>query len=179
MASALEYTSTISYAISVECKIGRMAGDLEVYRNNPRAVVARSRNLLVSIWRSDVEFADVKHTEEARNDITRDHSQYGTLVVAERGALRMSANARREASRIAQTGNAVSRGTALVIAVDGFAGAAMRAAVTAVQILSRGKAPTRNFDQVEPAARWIFEQLERDSAELDAFVAEVERLRAM
>jgi hypothetical protein len=154
-----------------------MAGDLKIYLQNPRAVIARSRDIIVSVWRSDVEVADVKPTEAARLDLARDHSRYATLVVAERGALRMSAEARKEAGRIAATGNAASRGSALVISVEGFIGAAVRAAVTAVHILSRSKAPMRSFDKVLPAASWVFEQLGRDPAELDAFVADVERLR--
>jgi hypothetical protein len=108
----------------------------------------------------------------------RKYRRYGSLAIAEKGALRMSADARKESARIVELGKGLCAGVAMVIAVEGFAGAAVRAAVAAVHILSRSKTPTRSFDKVPAAARWMYEQLQRDPADLDAFVAAVERLRA-
>lgn len=44
---------------------------------------------------------------------------------------------------------------AIVIMQDGFSGAALRAAVSTVLLLSRGQKPIRVFDTVEPAMRWM------------------------
>lgn len=48
---------------------------------------------------------------------------------------------------------------AIVILQDGFAGAALRATVSTVLLLARGKKETRTFDGLEPASRWLAERL--------------------
>jgi hypothetical protein len=151
---------------------------LSVVSQNARVAIAAWDDILVSIWRADVEVADIKPAELGQDELMRKYRRYGSLAIAEKGALRMSGDARKEAARITELGKSLCAGVAVVIGVDGFTGAAIRAAIAGVHILSRSKMPTRSFDKVPAAARWMYEQLQRDPADLDAFVAAVEHLRA-
>jgi hypothetical protein len=57
-----------------------MADDeLKIYLRNAHAVIARSRDILISIWRADVEVADVRRTKAAHVEVVRDHPRYGAL----------------------------------------------------------------------------------------------------
>jgi hypothetical protein len=151
--------------------------ELKLFRRSERAVIGNWRDILVTIWRTDVDVDDVKRAEAAQDELISECGTYGTFAVAEKGALRISPEARKEAARVTEEGKGACCAVAMVIAVDGFTGAAVRAAVTAVHILSRSRVPQRSFDRAGPAAAWMFEKLRRDTAELDAFIALVERAR--
>jgi len=154
-----------------------MGSDLEVFEDSARVTVAVWKNVLVTVWRADVEPADVRHTEKAQATLLATGSRFASLAIIERGALRMSAGARQEAARIARLGDAQCAAIALVIAVEGFGGAAVRAGVTAVHLLSGAKVPQRSFADIASGTRWLMGQLHREAADATLLVAAVRGLR--
>lgn len=69
---------------------------------------------------------------------------------------------------------------AIVVVQDGFTGAAIRAAVSTVLLLSRGSRPAKVFSNVDAAAKWLVESLSgRAGAPSEAeILAAVEIIRA-
>jgi len=156
-----------------------MAEPPKILHQSPRVVIATWRDILISIWRANVEVADMKPAQRGQAELMARYPRYGNLALAEKGALRMSSEARHEAARITEAGKASTGAVALVIALEGFAGAAVRAAVTGVHILSRSKIPQKSFDQVAPAAHWLFEKMGQPLPDVAAFTNLVEDLRAI
>jgi hypothetical protein len=151
--------------------------ELQIFQENERVAIATWNDVLISIWRSDVEPDDLKPAEEAQAALMEAHPRYATLAVAEAGALRMSSEARKEAARMTRLGQKACNAVAVVIGVEGFRGAAVRAAITAVNLISGARVPQRSFGQVDPAAAWLLERLQRTPSALPELVAAVKRVR--
>jgi hypothetical protein len=151
--------------------------ELKVFHHNARVAIATWHDIVISIWRADVEVSDVTPAEAAQAALTAQYPRYGTLAVAEKGALRMSSEARHEAARITKLAKDKCCAIALVIPVEGFAGAAIRAAVTGVHLLTRSQIPQRSFDNIPASATWIFDKLKRNPSGVAAFVDACVHLR--
>lgn len=127
--------------------------------NHQRAAIASFDSVLITVWRRDVEKADVGLIEPVQQRLIREYGSFASLAVAGPDALKMAQDARAEAARIAERGETANRGIALVIARTGFTGAALRATVAAVHLLSRSKVPQRAFAGLDEATRFIHQSL--------------------
>jgi hypothetical protein len=132
---------------------------LVVVHDNPRAVIASWDNVIVNIWRRDVDAPDVATIAPLQQELIRKYGCFASLAVAGPGALQMSSAARDEAARIAKLGEGRNRGIAVVVARGGFGGAAIRAVVTAVHLLSRSRTPQRAFASLTDGADFVHQQL--------------------
>src|SRR5690606_31916112 len=107
------------------------------------------REIVMTIWKTDAEAEDVRAVEPAqRYLLDRGVTKMASLAVAMPGALRISSEARAEAARVSAASRDRLIAVALVLPMGGFMGAAIRAAVTAVLMLVRSKAPQRTFKSV-------------------------------
>jgi hypothetical protein len=152
--------------------------DFEVVQDNSHVLVAVWKDVLISIWRTDVEVADVRHTEPAQASLLQRYPRFGSLAIVERGALRMSAPARQEAARISKIGEQHCIGVALIVGIQGFGGAAVRAAITAVHMLSGAKVPQRSFSEVPAAAKWLLAQCGHEATEFEMLASVVQGFRS-
>ncbi len=80
-------------------------------------------------------------------------------VVDARGKLpRFDDGVRRAAAEMSQAITPIARGTAHVILIDGFSGAAVRMFLSTLTLVSRGRAPTTVHATVAAGAAWLAER---------------------
>ena len=136
-------------------------------------------NVLIEVFR---ELPDVAAIRGMRPHLDRIYARnkvgVAAMVIIEPSAIgAFSPELRAEAE--AQTRNYPSIGTANVIEVTGFKGAAMRTMIAGMHLIARTKSERRVFEAVTPAADWIaFDVLGRGAAEAAALRAFAEHTRA-
>jgi hypothetical protein len=157
-----------------------MAHQLEIVRSDARAIIATFGPVLISIWRADVGVEEVRWTQPAQERLMARYANICSLAIAEPSALRMSHEARHEAARITRSGREACRCIAVVVPLEGFVGAAMRAAVTAVTMIAGTGVRQRTFKSVHAAGEWLLDQLPDIGTRADVAALEraVEKLRA-
>ncbi len=135
-----------------------MAESSQLVHADSTLVLVESGALLVAVW-WDAPRADQMNTVNRAASALRRRfpgkTGYAQFVIE--GTPRFSSEVRKQAAE--QTGAHAGLGTAHVIEIAGLAGAAARAFLSALMLLTQRDKPVRVFSDPRDAATWLSERL--------------------
>lgn len=112
-------------------------------------------DLLICVWRGRPPLECVKVFEGALLYVAKRAPGVRMLHISELSAELPAQDARSALASVMKEHGALIRATAVTVLATGARGAAVRAAITGLYLLSRNPAPTKVFDAVEPATSWL------------------------
>lgn len=136
-----------------------MIRTLRVVEANPRAFVGAWADVVITVWRADIELSDVQATARAQELAGGKAGRFASIAYVEPAALRVSDEARAEATRVTELGGTRLVGIGVVLPIGGFRGAIARTVATGVHMMSRSQAQQKMFEHVHDAAPWVLELL--------------------
>jgi len=113
------------------------------------------RDLLICVWRGRPPLECVKVFEGALLYVSKGAPGVRMLHISEASAEIPEQNARSALASVIKERGPLIRATAFALLAKGARGAAVRAAITGLYLLSRSPAPIKVFDSVKPAAFWL------------------------
>lgn len=155
-----------------------MSTSLRTVLANERAFVGAWQDVVITVWRGDVEADDVRHSARAQVLAGARGQPFGAIAFVEPAAMRISEPARKEAARVTDEGGTRLVGIGVVLPVGGFRGAIARTVATGVHLVSGSGAPQKMFERVPDAAAWVVERLGHPTARAAELAAAVELARA-
>jgi hypothetical protein len=150
---------------------------LRVVEANPRAFVGTWADVVITVWRADIELSDVQATARAQALAGGKAGPFASIAYVEPAALRVSDEARAEATRVTELGGTRLLGIGVVLPIGGFRGAIARTVATGVHMVSRSQAPQKMFEHVDEAAAWVLERLGHPLALAPTLAEAVEEAR--
>ncbi len=154
-----------------------MIRTLRVVEANPRAFVGAWADVVITVWRADIELSDVHATARAQALAGGKAGPFASIAYVEPAALRVSDEARAEATRVTELGGTRLLGIGVVLPIGGFRGAIARTVATGVHMVSRSQAPQKMFEHVDEAAAWVLERLGHPLALAPTLAEAVEEAR--
>lgn len=148
-----------------------------VYASNGDWSLVGSDNLLVSVWRSEVQLAGIEATDRAIVSILGDSGEesYGSVTVIEPTmALRMPEEAREASTALQKRWMNRMRCSAYLVRGNSFAMAAVRTMTAGMSLLTRSPYPIRSFSDAFSAADWVGREMGMD---VDRVLATINRAR--
>lgn len=136
-----------------------MTNDLRIVRATPRAVVGTFRDVVITVWRADIELEDMRASAVAQEKASQGGGPFASISVVERATTRITDTARLEAARITEQGGTRLLGVAVVLPGTGFWSAVARTVATGIHFASRSRAPQQVFADPGGAADWVCERL--------------------
>ncbi len=129
---------------------------LEWVRENERCVLGSVRNLGLLAWRNAPEVDDIRYLRSYARTLGQTYSgKAGCIDIAFTGTPRFSEDLRTEVHGLATDPKVFPLGTAHVVMLGGLAGAAVRAFIATVTLVSRPPAPAKVFANLEEAGAWL------------------------
>lgn len=131
-------------------------------------------NVLVTLWRSQVELDGISATERAIAEVLADSRAdlYGAVTVIEPTmSLRMSEEAREASTDLQRRWMHRMKCSAYVVEGNSFAMAAVRTMTAGMSLLTRSPYPIKSFGDPVAAAEWVGGELGMDSRSVLATIA--------
>jgi hypothetical protein len=125
-------------------------------RENDRCVMGSIQNLGLVGWRNAPTVDDVRRWRSLAHAVGHAHGgQAACIDLVRRGKPDFSEATRAEVNLLAADPKVFPLGIAHVIALDGLAGAAVRAFISTVLLVARTAAPAKVFGARDPATAWL------------------------
>jgi hypothetical protein len=156
-----------------------MAPALTVIESTPRAFVGHWDDVVITVWRADIEIEEMRASAIAQTMAAKAGAarggRFASISVVERASTRISDEARKEAARVTEKAGPQLLGVAVVLPWGGFWGALARTVASGIHFASRSRAPQRVFEEPILASEWLCERLGHGrarAAQLETSVAE-------
>ena len=131
------------------------AAPLEVRGSDPNQVLAVWRNVAVALWVRETQLTAVAAIGAVLAELTSGGRRAALLQIADLGATFPSAEAREAITLLLKRHSSSLLASAVVFEAEGFKGAAARAVVSGIALMSRLPYPHEIFASVPAALDWI------------------------
>jgi hypothetical protein len=152
---------------------------VEMVVSNPDFCGGRWQNLGVLVWRGATTAEGARRATKLVRETALAHTVEGVAIaiLLEAGASPPAADARAIlAAGMRESGRHI-RGVAYVVSAGGFAGAALRGAITGLSLLAREPYPTQVHADAPGASAWLAKRLGEGGATAPGILAAIERVR--
>ena len=128
---------------------------LERLHHDPTLTVYALGNLCIAVWRDAPKKGQVAMVQHSFFSQAGKHGHLALVNLIVSGTPNFTEDTRQEAKALQHDKRGKIHATAYVILVGGFAGAATRAFISGVTLLTRTKSHTRVFADIPSSVRWL------------------------
>jgi hypothetical protein len=132
---------------------------LERLHHDPTLSVFALGNVCVGVWRDAPKKGQISALQNAFFSHAGKHKELALANLIVSGTPIFPEEARKEAALLPLDKRGKIRATAHVILVGGFAGAATRAFLSGITLITRTTGHTGVFSQIPPASKWLEERI--------------------
>ncbi|MGE0786622.1 MAG: hypothetical protein AB7S26_13205 [Sandaracinaceae bacterium] len=137
-----------------------------VIASTPAWSIAAYRNVLVNVWRTEVQLEGIRAIEEAITELfgTGRVAHYGSVTVIESTlSMRITEEARNESTLLQARWKDKMKCSAYVVEDSTFMLAGVRTLTAGMSLMTRSPFPIRTFADSPAAADWVAQQMDVDS----------------
>ena len=133
-------------------------------------------NVFVTMWRGRATLETLKRVGTFSADLDKRFPRgYCALAVLSMATLRMDAEMRAEATRLSQHPGPNLKAIAQVIQGGGLAAATTRMVASGLMLMRKTKLPSKLFDDVGVAVRWLMPHISAATASPEELVSAIEQ----